>query len=166
MLATDISASRCLTNWVSSVSSTGTFVKSPEMTSLPTGESGIPSGWTVVDAGEESSLTFPLYMNLNNATQTSEGYYEFEPSNLSQSLLDWAREIGLNFDAGHTGGEGSGGNINLTSINENYKIIIGDYELTNVTTEELTPEIVFYNDGWTCELCVAKDNSYVEFYTY
>ena len=51
MLATDISASRCLNNWVSGVSSTGTFTKSPEMTSLPTGTSGIPEGWTVVDYG-------------------------------------------------------------------------------------------------------------------
>jgi hypothetical protein len=50
MLATNISISGCLTNWVSNVSSTGTFVKNPAMTSLPTGKSGIPSGWTVVDA--------------------------------------------------------------------------------------------------------------------
>jgi hypothetical protein len=47
MLATDISAIGCLTNWVFNVSSTGTFVKNPAMTSLPTGDSGIPSGWTV-----------------------------------------------------------------------------------------------------------------------
>ena len=50
MLATDISAYRCLHNWVSGVSSTGTFVKNPAMTTLPTGTSGIPSGWTVLNA--------------------------------------------------------------------------------------------------------------------
>jgi hypothetical protein len=49
MLATDISASNCLNAWVQNVSSTGTFVKNPAMTSLPTGNSGIPRGWTVVD---------------------------------------------------------------------------------------------------------------------
>ena len=49
MLATDISANNCLTNWVSGVSSSGTFVKHPDMTTLPTGTSGILSGWTVVD---------------------------------------------------------------------------------------------------------------------
>ena len=32
------------------VSNTGTFVKDPNMTSLPTGASGIPNGWTVQDA--------------------------------------------------------------------------------------------------------------------
>jgi hypothetical protein len=53
MLATDISASGCLSNWVYNVSSTGTFVKNPAMTSLSTGTSGIPSGWTVVDNGNE-----------------------------------------------------------------------------------------------------------------
>ena len=49
MLATNISASNCLSLWVASVASTGTFVKNPAMTSLSTGASGIPSGWTVVD---------------------------------------------------------------------------------------------------------------------
>lgn len=49
MLATDISASNCLSNWVRGVSKTGTFVKHPDMTSLPTDTSGIPEGWTVID---------------------------------------------------------------------------------------------------------------------
>jgi len=49
MLATNISADNCLTRWVKSVSSTGTFTKATAMTSLPTGENGIPSGWTVVN---------------------------------------------------------------------------------------------------------------------
>ena len=49
MLATDISATNCLSNWVSEVASTGTFVKSPSMTSLPRGVNGIPNGWTVVN---------------------------------------------------------------------------------------------------------------------
>lgn len=50
MLATDISASKCLYNWVTNVASRGTFVKNSAMTSLPTGVSGIPSGWTVENA--------------------------------------------------------------------------------------------------------------------
>ena len=50
MLATNISATKCLYFWVYSVSSTGTFVKHPDMKSLPTGRSGIPSGWVVEDA--------------------------------------------------------------------------------------------------------------------
>lgn len=50
MLATDISANNCLYNWVKSVAATGTFTKDASMTTLPTGNNGIPSGWTVVDA--------------------------------------------------------------------------------------------------------------------
>ena len=50
MLATNISASGCLNNWVKGVSSTGTFVKNATMTSLPRGTSGIPTGWTVQNA--------------------------------------------------------------------------------------------------------------------
>lgn len=47
MLATDISADDCLRNWVEGVASTGTFTKAASMTSLPSGVSGIPAGWTV-----------------------------------------------------------------------------------------------------------------------
>ena len=50
MLATNTSASNCLTNWVSGVAANGTFTKAASMTTLPSGGSGIPTGWTVVDA--------------------------------------------------------------------------------------------------------------------
>ena len=49
-LATNISASGCLTNWLSGVSSSGTFTKAAAMSSWPTGVNGIPDGWTVQDA--------------------------------------------------------------------------------------------------------------------
>ena len=49
MLATDISATNCLKNWVEGVAATGTFIKNPAMTTLPIGNNGIPSGWTVED---------------------------------------------------------------------------------------------------------------------
>ena len=50
MLATNISASNCLSFWVRDVRSSGTFVKAASMTTLPSGESGIPAGWTVQNA--------------------------------------------------------------------------------------------------------------------
>ena len=46
--ATDISATNCLSNWLYNVSPTGTFYKDSN-TTYPTGTSGIPSGWTVVN---------------------------------------------------------------------------------------------------------------------
>ena len=49
-LATDITARWCTSHWLVGVSPTGTFVKSPNMSSWVTGEDGLPSGWTVVDA--------------------------------------------------------------------------------------------------------------------
>ena len=49
-LATDISASNCTLNWVVGVSSSGTFVKNPDMSSWTTGTSNIPVNWTVQDA--------------------------------------------------------------------------------------------------------------------
>ena len=53
MLATDISDYTCLFYWVNNVSSTGTFVKHPDMKSLEAiydVNSDIPYGWTVEDA--------------------------------------------------------------------------------------------------------------------
>lgn len=47
-LATNLSATDCLTNWLKGVSSTGTFYKKAGVT-WPTGTSGIPTGWTVVE---------------------------------------------------------------------------------------------------------------------
>lgn len=49
-LATDISAFYCTSDWVSVVSSTGTFVKHPDMSDWTTGTNGIPSGWIVENA--------------------------------------------------------------------------------------------------------------------
>lgn len=47
-LATNISARSCLDNWLKDGSATGTFVKAAGVT-WPTGISGIPEGWTVVE---------------------------------------------------------------------------------------------------------------------
>ena len=47
-LATDISATNCLNEWVSGVPSSGTFYTAPGMTNaFPSGSHGIPSGWEV-----------------------------------------------------------------------------------------------------------------------
>ncbi len=50
-LATDISASGCLTEWMSGVSGSGTFYKAPGV-DYPSGANGIPNGWTVVEYTE------------------------------------------------------------------------------------------------------------------
>ena len=47
-LATDISATSALSNWTKNVYSSGTFYKATGV-EWPTGVSGIPSGWTVVE---------------------------------------------------------------------------------------------------------------------
>ena len=47
-LATDMTASNCLTDWVKNVAATGTFVKDA-YTTWASGTSGIPADWTVQD---------------------------------------------------------------------------------------------------------------------
>ncbi|MBR5393991.1 MAG: leucine-rich repeat protein [Bacteroidaceae bacterium] len=49
-LATNISAEKCTTNWLGVVAKTGTFTKAASMNSWGEGASGIPSGWTIVNA--------------------------------------------------------------------------------------------------------------------
>lgn len=58
-MATTKSASNCLTNWVTNVAASGTFVKDSN-TSWSTGASGIPTGWTVFDNEivEDPVITF------------------------------------------------------------------------------------------------------------
>lgn len=48
-LATDVSASSSISNWLNGVAASGTFYKASSMSSWPSGASGIPSGWTVVN---------------------------------------------------------------------------------------------------------------------
>lgn len=50
-LATDITADSCVAFWTQAVASTGTFVKAAN-TDWPTGSSGIPNGWNVVNEGD------------------------------------------------------------------------------------------------------------------
>ena len=95
MLATDISADGCLTNWVSSVASTGTFTKAASMTSLPTGVNGIPEGWTVVDYTDymtlsalgdgEITITIPAAINSSYATSLS---YSKDKSTWNETIID------------------------------------------------------------------------------
>lgn len=48
-MATDVTANYATLNWVNGVAASGTFYKNPNMSDWPTGTSGIPDGWTVVD---------------------------------------------------------------------------------------------------------------------
>ena len=70
MLATDVSATDCLRNWVYGVASSGTFVKDASAT-LPTGESGIPNGWTVeaVGAANDYSTEYFTIESLEDGNQ-------------------------------------------------------------------------------------------------
>ena len=95
-LATDISASYCTNNWVSGVSSTGTFVKDIE-TNWINGSNGIPSGWIVENVGtiknaviltaEESGSTIGLnrlssYQILEYRTDSSNNWTNMDTSTI------------------------------------------------------------------------------------
>ena len=66
-LATDISATNCVDNWLSGVSATGTFIKDKTMSDWTTGASGIPTGWTVYP----TLLASYTYTHSGNACQVA-----------------------------------------------------------------------------------------------
>ena len=51
-LATNIDAAHCTDMWVDGVSSSGCFIKDPDMTAWSTGNSGIPTDWIVMNDGD------------------------------------------------------------------------------------------------------------------
>ena len=90
MYATNITATACLSNWVKNVATSGTFIKHPDMTSLPTGINGIPSGWTVVD---DESIRYLTFEALENGLQVRLSY------NASQYRIDNGDWINLGANA-------------------------------------------------------------------
>ena len=74
-LATNISnitASNCTENWVQGVASTGTFIKSRNISSWTTGVNGIPRGWTVQEASyEDEYFTIESISNNNDISYTN-----------------------------------------------------------------------------------------------
>jgi len=67
-LATDISATNCTSSWVTNVPSSGTFVKAVCMASWPSGASGIPNNWTVIDVQSEDCPAYTLLEGVERKT--------------------------------------------------------------------------------------------------
>jgi hypothetical protein len=93
MLATNISAKSCLYDWVFGVASTGTFVKHPDMASLPKGTNGIPSGWGIAYNNSGFCIVNP------NTSKTVVFYDKFgklyTPSNKAKNLYDTMIDTGI-----------------------------------------------------------------------
>lgn len=70
-LATDISAEDCVLYWLSGASSSGTFIKAPQMNDWPTGTSGIPSGWTVENADGSAAISVSKYLTFTSTGSTT-----------------------------------------------------------------------------------------------
>ncbi len=96
MLATNINASNCLTNWVNGVSSNGVFVKNPFMTSLPTGISGIPNDWEINYYVEKDKYPYIITTELNKTVIFNAGTSEtWEATNNIVKLTDSLRDTYL-----------------------------------------------------------------------
>ena len=95
MLATDVSATGCLSSWVNGVASVGIFIKSSTATWDITGVNGIPSGWTVLDDSDyltlsalgdgEITITIPAAVNQDYATSLG---YSKDKSSWVETIVD------------------------------------------------------------------------------
>ena len=81
--ATNITASNGTNNWLNGVAATGTFHKVANMTDWPTGASGIPTGWTVVDDCAVKAI-------IGYGTGTGRWYFISSPvlSNIAPTTVD------------------------------------------------------------------------------
>lgn len=85
MLATDISASYCLYNWVQGVAATGTFVKNYQATWTTTGVNGVPTGWSV-----DVEASFPKNYDYFTTEAIDDSVFTFSiPSGIPTSTLNY-----------------------------------------------------------------------------
>ena len=137
MLATDISASNCLLNWVNGVASSGTFVKNPEATWEVYGDNGIPNGWKVVMDGEEDEniLTFPHYIK---SVEGSGEYRFIEKGQLEKVIAYFNEHADYIFD-----------DITLDLEFEPGQLYFDEFEVSYMSKrpEGLCITVSFYNQG-------------------
>lgn len=94
-----INSNNSIYNWVSGVSSTGTFVKA-ESATWPTGNYGIPTNWTVEYYNPFGPDTDELSFNANSGSETIT--FESESAWTATTQNSW---ITLSKYSGETGGE-------------------------------------------------------------
>lgn len=108
-LATDISSTNCLTNWVNGVASAGTFVKAYGMSSWTIGNNGIPTGWvTEDDLGPYAKeyLTFDIISagtiswTSTNTAYTKTIQYSKDSGNTWTSITSYPTGTSFNVSAG------------------------------------------------------------------
>ena len=99
-LATDISATLCTTAWVNGVAANGTFTKNTIMHNWTTGNSGIPSGWTVQNIGT-SYFTIESTSNNNDISYMSSANNIFEYSiNNGSTWVTWSPNTDVTLNNG------------------------------------------------------------------
>ena len=148
VFANDISASYCTSNWLSGVASTGTFINFGSAT-YPTGESGIPSGWTEVKAPPIQSITAnpdTFTIEFNNETVTC------------KSTLEVVTTVGTftkTNSATLTVGENTGNTTRTITktipyYNSSYDVTIVQSAIQSITANPDTFTIKSYKSRVTC----------------
>jgi hypothetical protein len=118
-LATDISATNCLTNWLYNVSSTGTFIQTAGIT-WPRGASGIPTGWLAYDEGEDIPNDYTMCDYIYNSSTGGNGVdlgFVFNTKNNSLEVKFKQDEISNGMPCGSRDGDGRIWLYNYLAVN-------------------------------------------------
>ena len=116
-LATDISASSCLSYWVQNVAATGTFVKEYKLKSIPiNSESGIPEGWVIEELNDYSKEYFTIKSLTDNNVIGFSKYGDVDAKTIywSSDKTTWNSVSSSDSDTGAT----------LKTLSKNEKIYI------------------------------------------
>ena len=92
IMATDISASYCLTNWVSGVAATGTIIKNNNATWDTIGSNGAPASWTVQTDHSYVDLGLTVHWspyNLGSSSVDDIGNYYSWGETASKATYTW-----------------------------------------------------------------------------
>ena len=157
MLATDISATNCLTDWVSGVASSGTFFKNADANWEATGANGIPEGWKIKDyegTFDDSNIPYITFTAESEQTLT-----------MSQLIIE-SLEYSVNGGAWSTLGSktvifgGTNGNLRLRG-----KSSIGTAELVRGGLTYLVPSIIVFGNNTKVQ-CTGDIRTLVDFKNY
>jgi hypothetical protein len=188
-LATEMYFNSCV-NWVEGVSSSGTFVKNPTMTSWARGISGIPKNWTVQDdttpgndSGGSNDDTNPGNdsggNNDNGKGDMSGNYLTFvalDNSTFKFTVTTGSASISYSLDGGSTWNTLASG-VNSPSVSAGQKIMwkgsrrpkqgagIGTFSSTGRFNVEGNPMSLLYGDNFQDKTKLNYNYAFCELFT-
>lgn len=126
MYATNISGYNCMADWVKNVAATGIFVKNFDATWTTTGNSGVPTGWTVIyydSTADKYYLSDKTTECDDHGNPVAHNYANDPFTIVAKSAGDINIEIGVYYTDGESeSGSGSGDGESPSVVEVQYEV--------------------------------------------